>query len=152
MIRRYSLFAAGALLFGATFNPASAVSLSGAGDSDTDTMAVSMTVVDACEFSVSDVAFGSQGLVSTSTTSDGALSISCTDGTAFSVTFETGQTMTDGTNIVPYGLALIGTPTLVGTGEAESIGYRATLAPTDGVSPPAGAYADTTDVTVAIAP
>ena len=151
MIKRHSLFAAGALLIGAAFNPASAVNLSGAGDSDTDSMDVSMTVVAACDFSVSDIGFGNQGLVSGATTSDGVLSISCTDDTAFTVAFEAAQTMTDGTTAVPYGVALIGSPTLVGTGAAQTFNYRATLAPTGGVSPPAGEYTDTTAVTVAIA-
>lgn len=149
MSKYHSLFAAVSLIAGATFNPAFAVDLSGAGDSGTDSMALSMNVVDACSFAVSAIDFGDQGLLTTATSSDGSLGITCSDGTAFTVAFETGQTMTDGTTTVPYHLALIGTPTLVGTGVEQAIGIRSTF--DQNVAPAAGNYTDTTDVTVAIA-
>jgi spore coat protein U-like protein len=148
MTNRHAYLAIGALLLSVVTTPAFAVTITGEDSSATDSSAVTMTIEHSCDFTISDIDFGTLGLITSANTSDGTLTITCTQGTLFNVAFESAQTLANGANLVPYSVALINSPSLTGTGSAQVLDTRATLDPS--ISPPAGVYTDTTLVTVTI--
>ena len=142
------------LLAGAT--AAGAATVSGAGDSNTEDMTVSMTVEHSCDFSItSNVNFGTLGPVDDSATAGtpGEISVTCTDGTEFTVDLEAppaeGRVLTSGVNEVPYSLALDSATGVTATGSAQTYAVAGTLG-TLGTQPPAGDYGDIVTVTLTV--
>ena len=133
----------------------------------TTTLGVSLTVTAACTVTSSPVAFGSVGLLTSPVPATGTLTVTCTDGTTYTVGLDKGATgasvttrvMTGpGTDTVSYTLlqTLGGsnwgntpdTDTVAGTGNgsAQTLTVFGNI-PTQH-SPSVGAYADTVNVTV----
>ena len=137
----------------------------------TSTMSVTATVTANCTVSTTALAFGSVDTISgTNYDSTGALSITCTNGSAWSATAGVGsgsgasytnRRMTSGANLLNYNIYTTAARTTVwgngtggtsaiagtGTGTAQAVTVYGRV-PLDQTSARAGAYADTVAVTV----
>lgn len=125
---------------------------------------VQATVSKNCLISTSDVNFGTHGLLNSNIQAEGAVNLTCTKGTNYSVALETGglptsqRQMKNSGYTVTYGLyqnsqhtqlwgSISGeTATGSGTGATFSLPVYGLVQPQD--TPPAGVYKDTVIVTV----
>lgn len=126
--------------------------------SSTDDMAVLLTTEDSCTVAASDLDFGTSGAVGTAAvTGSAGITVTCNPGAAWTLSLDNGanfgttRNMTDGANLVPYGLFTDTTyatayTTDTGTGSGSSTVYGEI--PATAAAVPAGSYADSVTVTV----
>lgn len=125
---------------------------------------VQATVAKDCLVSTEDVNFGSHGVLNSNIFAEGAVNLTCTQGTNYSVALETGalpssqRQMKNGAQAVTYALfqnpqrthlwgsAPDETATGAGTGDSASFPVYGLVPPQ--TTPPAGIYKDTVVVTV----
>jgi spore coat protein U-like protein len=133
---------------------------------------VTASVINDCSISASNVNFGTSGLLKSTITASGQLSVACTNSAPYSITLSAGSgtgatvasrrmTRTGGTEQVtyqlyqdsgftkPWGDGTNGTSTLagVGTGSGQSIPVYGRVLPQ--VTQPPGSYSDTVMATIA---
>jgi spore coat protein U-like protein len=163
-VRRGALIAGLAML---TALPAQAAS-------DTATFNVTITLQETCDVATSgasNIAFGSQGLLTANVDQTSTLTVTCSEGTDYSIGLNAGlnagtpadvdtRRMTDGNgNYVQYQLYqdapggtvwgntnLTDTVDSIGTGSSQSFTVHGRVPPQ--ATPPAGAYSDTITATV----
>lgn len=128
---------------------------------------VTATVAANCLVSTQTVDFGTAGVLSSNIDATGQVTVSCTPGTAYTVSLGNGQTgtgptsrrMTLGTVGITYGLyrdgarslpwgSTIGTNTMAGTGTGVAVGIPVYGRVPPQTSPAPGTYTDTVVVTV----
>ncbi len=155
-MKTYTYLAAGTALLIAGATAAGAATVTTAGSSGTEDMTVSMTVENSCDFTISsNVDFGTLGPVASGQTeaTPGGISVTCTEGTEFSLALEdpgAGRVLTNAAlDTVPYSLALDAASNVTATGSAQPYAVAGTLSAISS-QPPAGTYGDTVTVTLTI--
>jgi len=134
---------------------------------ETGNLKVQITITEECTLGIGDIDFGSQGVLDENVDADGSITVTCTNGTDYTLSLDTGsgtdasevtRFMTGAGGTIAYSLYKdVGRSTLWGTGENafSGIGTGAAVPiPVYGRvplqnTPAAGEYSDTVTVTLA---